>query len=127
MQHILIVDDETDIKELFLQRFRKELKGGDYQLSFAHNANDALAILSSPGSNIHLVLSDINMPGKSGLELLKQIQEGIADPPPIVVMITAYGDDDNYKAALSFGAADFLTKPLDFTLLKERIKKIIYG
>lgn len=127
MQHILIVDDELDIKDLFLQRFRKELKEGSCQLSFAHNADDALALLTEPSITIGLVLSDINMPGKSGLELLKRIKEGIAEPPPIVVMITAYGDDDNYKAAMGLGAADFLTKPLDFGVLKECIKKFEHG
>jgi CheY-like chemotaxis protein len=69
-----------------------------------------------------LILSDINMPGMSGLELLRHIKEEHSEPPPVVMMITAYGDNENYNRAMQLGADDFLTKPVDFTLLKEKLK-----
>ena len=74
-----------------------------------------------------LILSDINMPGMSGLQLLKMIKQKFENPPPVVMMITAYGDDENYKQAMSLGADDFLTKPIDFTLLKDKLNTKING
>jgi two-component system, chemotaxis family, chemotaxis protein CheY len=122
---ILVVDDEQDIKDLFEQKFRKEIRNQETQFVFAFNANDALSYLDENNSEAVLILSDINMPGMSGLELLKIIKSKPYMPPPMVMMITAYGDENNHKEALSLGADDFLTKPVDFVLLKEKFKSII--
>ena len=122
--NILVVDDEEDVKLLFEQRFRKEIKSGEMEFVFAFSGESALEYLAQHRHKAVLILSDINMPGMSGLELLKKIKEKESAPPPTVVMITAYGDDENYKTAMQLGADDFLTKPLDFTLLKEKLKAI---
>ena len=120
---ILVVDDESDIKTLFEQRFRKEIKGGEMNFIFANSGNEALHFLNQQNHEFVLILSDINMPGMSGLELLQQIKQKYKAPPPTVMMITAYGDEYNYNQAMSLGADDFLTKPLDFTTLREKLKK----
>ncbi|MCB0648072.1 MAG: response regulator [Saprospiraceae bacterium] len=120
--NILVVDDERDVKDLFEQRFRKEIKVGEFDFSFAFNAREAQDLLEDIDVNSMLVLSDINMPGMSGLELLKWIKEKYEVPPPVVMMITAYGDQKNYQEAMRLGADDFLTKPLDFQLLKNKLK-----
>jgi two-component system chemotaxis response regulator CheY len=122
--NVLVVDDEEDVKLLFEQRFRKEIKSGEMQFVFAFSGEAALHYLAQHQHEAVLILSDINMPGMSGLELLKKIKEKDASPPPTVVMITAYGDDENFKTAMSLGADDFLTKPLDFAILKEKLKAI---
>mgnify|MGYP006364123999 FL=1 len=119
---ILVVDDETDVRFLFEQRFRKEIRNHELDFDFAYSGEDALKYLNLHAREAVLILSDINMPGMSGLELLKQIKLKYEKPPPFVMMITAYGDDENYKQAIQFGADDFLTKPVDFTLLKEKLK-----
>jgi two-component system chemotaxis response regulator CheY len=120
---ILVVDDEADVQPLFLQRFRKEIKNNDIEFSFALSGEEALNVLHNAHSEIVLILSDINMPGMSGLELLTHIREDFnAPPPPVVMMITAYGDEENHRQAMEKGADDFLTKPLDFILLKEKLK-----
>ncbi len=119
---ILVVDDEKDIQMLFEQRFRKELRNGLIQLAFAFSGEDALTYLSQHHHEAVLILSDINMPGMSGLDLLSHIKERYENPPPIVMMITAYGDAENYNKAMELGADDFLTKPLDFSILKEKLK-----
>ena len=119
---ILVVDDEKDVQFLFEQRFRKEIKSGEMEILFAFSGEEALAFLKKHKHEAVLILSDINMPGMSGLELLKHIKEQYENPPPIVMMITAYGDDENYEYAMKLGADDFLTKPLDFTALKEKLK-----
>lgn len=121
---ILVVDDEKDIQPLFQQRFRKEIRKGDIQFVFAYSGEEALDCLDKYESEAVLILSDINMPGMSGLELLKNIKQKHHKPPPIVMMITAYGDEDNYKSAMDLGADDFITKPVDFDMLKEKIKTI---
>jgi CheY-like chemotaxis protein len=121
---ILVVDDEQDMRVLFEQRFRKEIRDAIMEFAFAYSAEDALKFLSGHVHEAVLILSDINMPGMSGLELLKEIKRKYADPPPVVMMITAYGDAENYNQAISLGADDFLTKPIDFTLLKEKLKAI---
>ncbi len=121
---ILVVDDEADVQPLFLQRFRKEIREHEVDFAFALSGEEALDYMESNPSEIVLILSDINMPGMSGLDLLTRIRERFETPPPIVMMITAYGDDENRQYALSHGANDFLTKPLDFTLLKEKLKRI---
>ncbi len=122
---ILVVDDEADVQPLFQQRFRKEIRNGDISFDFALSGEQALAYLEERHSEVVLILSDINMPGMSGLELLSRIRHDYnAPPPPVVMMITAYGDDENYQQAMQSGANDFLTKPLDFNLLKEKLKTL---
>lgn len=118
---ILVVDDEEDIQTLFLQRFRKEIKNRQVELLFAFSGEEALRCLEKNDHEVVIILSDINMPGMSGLELLGHIKEKYAVPPPSVMMITAYGDAGNFNAAKLLGADDFLTKPIDFTLLKQKI------
>jgi CheY-like chemotaxis protein len=118
---ILVVDDEKDIKTLFEQRFRKEIKANLVDFVFAFSGEEALERMKDLEQETVLILSDINMPGMSGLELLGQIKKKYVKPPPVVMMITAYGDEQNKKMALDLGADDFLTKPVDFKLLKERL------
>ena len=119
---ILVVDDEQDVKILFEQRFRKEIREKEMEFVFAFSGEDALLYLNKHEHEAVLILSDINMPGMSGLELLDRIKHKYHTPPPVVMMITAYGDQDNYDQAMKLGADDFLTKPVDFTLLKEKLK-----
>jgi two-component system, chemotaxis family, chemotaxis protein CheY len=121
---ILVVDDEKDMQTLFEQRFRREIKAHEMDFAFAYSGEEALAYLDRHNHEAVLILSDINMPGMSGLELLRQIKIKFADPPPVVMMITAYGDAENYNQAIGLGADDFLTKPLDFNILKEKLKMI---
>ena len=121
---VLVVDDEKDVKILFEQRFRKEMRNGEMEFAFAFSGEEALKYLGDYEHEAVLILSDINMPGMSGLELLRHIKEKHHEPPPVVMMITAYGDADNYDTAMKLGADDFLTKPVDFTSLKEKLKAI---
>jgi two-component system chemotaxis response regulator CheY len=121
---ILVVDDERDVQVLFEQRFRKEMRSGEMQFVFAFSGEEALGLLKNLDHEAVLILSDINMPGMSGLELLRHIKEKHHEPPPLVMMITAYGDAENYNTAMRLGADDFLTKPLDFSTLKEKLKAI---
>jgi two-component system chemotaxis response regulator CheY len=118
---ILVVDDEKDIQPLFEQRFRKEIRNKEVELVFAYSGEEALGCLSNYQHEAVLILSDINMPGMSGLELLSQIKQKHHSPPPVVMMITAYGDKENYNTAIELGADDFITKPVDFKALKEKI------
>ncbi|MEO8666555.1 MAG: response regulator [Ignavibacteria bacterium] len=121
---ILVVDDERDIQTLFEQRFRKEMRDKQVEFVFALSGEEAMSYLSDHETEHEavLILSDINMPGMSGLELLDHIKQKYHKPPPVVMMITAYGDGENFKIAKELGADDFLTKPIDFTLLKEKLK-----
>ena len=119
---ILAVDDERDIQHLFEQRFRKDIKNGEVEFVFANSGNEAMSYLSDHTREETLVLSDINMPGMSGLELLQEIKQKFENPSSVVMMMTAYGDEDNYNQAKKFGADDFLTKPVDFKVLKENQK-----
>ena len=121
---ILVVDDEEDVKPLFIQRFRKEIKNNEVEFDFALSGEDALNYLSGHHSEVVLILSDINMPGMSGIELLSKIRKEYSAPPPLVMMVTAYGDEENHKQAMQNGANDFLTKPLDFNLLKDKLKHL---
>lgn len=121
---ILVVDDERDVQALFQQRFRKEIKNGDMYFEFAFSGEEALAYMKRNKNEAILILSDINMPGMSGLELLENIRKEFQKPVPIVMMITAYGDDENYKIAKRLGADDFVTKPVDFKMLKEKLIKV---
>ena len=123
---VLIVDDEHDVKALFEQKFRKEIRNGEIQLVFAFSGEEALQFLKDNDHEAILILSDINMPGMSGLELLRQIKVKYKTPPPLVMMITAYGDNDNHQTAMHLGANDFLTKPLDFNFLKEQLKGYLH-
>ena len=119
---VLVVDDERDIQTLFEQRFRKEIREKLIAFIFAFSGEDALAYLEQNEHEVVIILSDINMPGMSGLELLRRIKQKYVDPPPEVMMITAYGDAENFNTAKLLGADDFLTKPVDFTYLKEKLK-----
>jgi len=119
---ILVVDDEKDIQILFEQRFRKEIRDKVIEFAFAFSGEEALVCIEKYQHEAVLILSDINMPGMSGLDLLDKIKQKAHTPPPFVMMITAYGDADNYNRAMELGADDFLTKPIDFTALKEKIK-----
>ena len=121
---ILVVDDEKDIKILFEQRFRREIRSGEMEFAFAFSGEEALNYLADHDHEAVLILSDINMPGMSGLELLRHIKEKHSEPPPVVMMITAYGDSENYNAAMRLHADDFLTKPLEFNMLKEKLKSL---
>lgn len=122
---ILVVDDESDVQLLFEQRFRKEIRNGEMEFAFANSGEEALQYLEKHEHEAVLILSDINMPGMSGLDLLKTIKESHHEPPPVVMMITAYGDDENYRTAMKLGADDFLTKPLEFPVLKEKLKALV--
>jgi len=122
--NILVVDDEKDIQPLFEQRFRKEIRNGEIKFEFAYSGEEALKYLQNYEHEAVLILSDINMPGMSGLDLLDRIKQKHHNPPPIVMMITAYGDTENYDRAMELGADDFLTKPVDFTELKEKINTL---
>lgn len=121
---ILVVDDERDIQTLFEQRFRKEIRDKVMEFAFAFSGEEALVWMERFKHQSILILTDINMPGMSGLELLDRMKQKNHTPPPVVMMITAYGDFENYKRAMELGADDFLTKPVDFIMLKEKIKKL---
>lgn len=120
---ILIVDDEPDVKTLFEQRFRREVKSGEIEMTFAQSGEEALEFLSAQSqhgsADVVLILSDINMPGMTGIELLRRIKAKM--PAQKVFMITAYGDADTEREARQSGADDFLHKPLDFAALKARL------
>lgn len=121
MMKVLVVDDEKDVEVLFRQKFRKEIRRGEIDLAFAFSGEEALQYLSDGGrADVILVLSDINMPGMNGLELLRRIKE---TPPPIpVCMMTAYGNEEYRQKAREFGSDGYLTKPVDFEDLKQRIR-----
>src|SRR5688500_8912638 len=114
---ILVVDDEKDMQMLFEQRFRKEIRNREVDFVFAFSGEEALNYLNQHVHKVVLILSDINMPGMSGLELLEQVNESHSFPPRVDLVITAYGDAENYNKAMQLGADDFLTKPVDFSLL----------
>ena len=121
---ILVVDDEQEVQRLFEQRFRKERREGLVEFHFAFSGEQALQFLEQQKvTDLALILSDINMPGMSDLELLRAIREKYRELK--VFMVTAYENDRNRELALQFGADDYLTKPLDFTLLKEKISTIL--
>ena len=118
--YILVVDDEPDVEALFRQQFRRDIKSGRFTMEFAPSAPAALlraAEIKDP--SLILILSDINMPGMSGLEMLPRVRAERPDVP--VIMITAYGDAETRRKAIEAGAADLLTKPIDFPRLREEI------
>jgi len=117
---VLVVDDEPDVEALFRQQFRRDLRAQRFVMDFAISANDALTrIAGMIEQSLILILSDINMPGMTGLEMLPKVREMRPDVP--VIMITAYGDPDTRRKAIEGGAEGLLTKPIDFTLLREEI------
>lgn len=117
---IMVVDDEEDVQLLFRQKFRREIKAGQIEFHFAFSGREALNYLQSQDEGcVILILSDINMPGMNGLELLKILKSSL--PQLKVFMITAYGDEQNYQTALDYGADDYLHKPLEFNTLKQKI------
>jgi CheY-like chemotaxis protein len=118
---ILVVDDEPDVELLFRQRFRQDVRAGRFAMDFAQSGVAALQrITDSIGGPLILILSDINMPGMSGLDLLPKARAARPDVP--VIMITAYGDDETRRKALEGGAKSLLTKPIDFAMLREEIE-----
>jgi len=120
---ILIVDDEPDVAELFRQRFRREVRQGLYVLHFAGSGEEALERLDTGiRPELIVILSDINMPGMDGLALLREIKTRWADLP--VMMVTAYGDDERRRRADEYGALEFITKPVDFDLLKAQLRQL---
>ena len=123
---ILVVDDEMDVIDLYRQKFRKEIKRQGYEFTFAHSGQEALGILEGEDDDEDtlLILSDINMPGMSGLELLVKIKSTYNPEYLKVMMVSAYGDQENVSTAKNLGADDFLTKPVDFNKLKEKLKQI---
>ena len=117
---ILVVDDEPDVEALFRQQFRRELRADRFAMEFAQSAPMALQRISNAGhESLILILSDINMPGMSGLDLLPKAKAIRPDVP--IVMITAYGDAETKRLALENGAESLLTKPIDFGMLRIEI------
>ena len=120
---ILVVDDEPDIADLFRQHFRREAREGAYALHFASSAAEALErLIGGIEPQLIVILSDINMPVMDGLALLREIKRRRPELP--VMMLTAYGDDERRRRAAEYGAEDFLTKPVDFDFLKERLQQL---
>jgi CheY-like chemotaxis protein len=120
---VLTVDDETDVADLFRQHFRREVRQGQYVLHFACSAQEALDKLACGiQPQLIVILSDINMPGMDGLTLLREIKQRRPDLP--VIMVTAYGDDERRRRAGEYGAADFITKPVDFEVLKAQLRQL---
>jgi CheY-like chemotaxis protein len=123
---ILVVDDEPDVEALFRQHFRRDLRDGRFAMEFAQSAPAALRCISDAGTaSLILILSDINMPGMSGLELLPKAKAVRPDVP--IIMITAYGDADTKRKALESGADALFTKPIDFGMLRSEIDARVEG
>ena len=121
-QHILVVDDEADIEALFRQQFRRDLKAGRFRMEFATSAQQALrTIEGADGRDIVLLLSDVNMPGMSGLDLLPRAKA--VRPDLAVIMVTAYGDIETRRRAVEGGAEGLLPKPIDFAALRAEVDR----
>ncbi|MBD2182800.1 response regulator [Planktothrix sp. FACHB-1355] len=119
---VMVVDDEEDIQFLFKQKFRREIKDGKIEFNFALSAEAALDYLQKQGeASVVLLLSDINMPGMNGLELLKIIKTNYKSLK--VIMITAYGDENTYQKAIAYGANDYVNKPINF----DNLKRLVFG
>ncbi len=124
MIRIMVVDDEMDVEPLFRQRFRKELREGHIDFHFAFSGEDALEYLNTArAADLVLILSDINMPGINGIELLRVLKEKYSHLK--VFMITAYDDKEKYDKIMQYGAEEYFTKPIDFEKLKTEIFSII--
>ncbi|MEZ4910330.1 MAG: response regulator [Saprospiraceae bacterium] len=121
---ILVVDDEHDVSTLFLQRFRREIRDGLFEFSFCFSGEDALDYIKTNAQEAILILSDINMPGMTGIELLCKINEEIPQPKPIVMMITAYDDKSTRDQAIQNGAEEVFNKPLDFQVIKDKLLQL---
>lgn len=120
---LIVVDDERDVQLLFQQKFRKELKRGEIQIHYAFDGHSALELIESiENRESYLILSDINMPRMNGIELLKRIKERY--PKLKVIMITAYGDEQNFDSAKKYGAEEYFIKPIEFELLKEKLNML---
>ena len=120
---ILVVDDEPNVAELFRQRFRREVRQGTYAMHFAASGEQALEkLVDGIEPTLIVILSDINMPGMDGLQLLTEIKKRHPDLP--VMMVTAYGDDERRRRAAETGASEFLTKPVDFDQLKAQLQQL---
>jgi CheY-like chemotaxis protein len=118
---VLVVDDDPDVEVLFRQQFRRELRSGRFMMEFAQSAAMALECATdAETATLILILSDINMPGMSGLELLPKARSARPDVP--IIMITAYGDAETKRKALEGGADALLTKPIDFVVLRNEIE-----
>src|SRR5258708_10747553 len=123
---LVVVDDEPDVEALFRQQCRRDIRDGRFTMDFAQSADSALQLISDvTGASLILILSDINMPGMSGLELLPKAKAARPDVP--VIMITAYGDADTKRKALEGGAEVLLTKPIDFVALRSEIDSRVGG
>ena len=124
--YIVVVDDEPDVESMFRQQFRRDLRSGRFVMEFALSAPAALEqVKAIPDPSLILILSDINMPGMSGLEMLPKVK---AERPSVpIIMITAYGDDATIKRATELGAAGLFAKPIDFALLRAEINQRLEG
>ena len=123
---ILVVDDEPDVADMFRQRFRREARQGTYVLHFAGSGDEALDRLGGPiQPELLVILSDINMPGMDGLQLLREVKRRWPAMP--VMMVTAYGDDERRRRAQEYGAIEFITKPVDFDQLKAQLSRLPAG
>jgi CheY-like chemotaxis protein len=120
--YIVVVDDEPDVESMFRQQFRRDLKSGRFVMEFALSAPAALEqVKAIPDPSLILILSDVNMPGMTGLEMLPKVKAERPNVP--VIMITAYGDEGTRKRATELGAAGLLPKPIDFSLLRQEIEQ----
>ena len=122
----LVVDDEQDVEMLFKQKFRKEIRKGRLELEFAFSGEEAMELLkSTQPPDVVYIFSDINMPGMSGFELLEKVKKQF--PQIDVSMISAYGDSENYKKAINYGAKEFYTKPINFDSIKKEVHECLEG
>jgi CheY-like chemotaxis protein len=120
--YIVVVDDEPDVESMFRQHFRRDLRSGRFVMEFALSAQAALRqVKEIPDPSMILILSDINMPGMTGLEMLPKVKKERPNVP--VIMITAYGDEATRKRATELGAAGLLPKPIDFNLLRQEVDR----